>query len=321
MEMTLVTGASGFVGSHLVQEMTERSLAVRGVSRKTKPGLVTIPTYGPEAEWTEQLGGVQTIVHLAARVHVMRETAHDPLVEFRTANVESTLNLARQAAQAGIKRFVFLSTIKVNGEQTEPGKPFTADDPPNPQDPYAISKAEAEAALLELGRESGMEIVIIRPPLIYGPGVRGNFRKLMEWASKGLPSIFADVKNKRSLVYVGNLCDLIITTLSHPEAANGIFLVSDQQAFSTHELLLNLAAASGRHPLSIRVPSSLLKALAALPLRGSPALTRLINNLEVDATETERQLSWRCVNDALTSLRSTQSTYEHRERQPGSVQH
>jgi len=312
MGLTLVTGASGFVGSHLVQEMTERGLPVRGVSRHTKAGLSTIPSYGPEADWTEQLGGVEAIVHLAARVHVMREAARDPLAEFRIANVDSTLNLVRQAAQAGVKRFVFLSTIKVNGEQTEPGKPFTADDPPNPQDPYSLSKAEAEAALLELSKTTGMEIVIIRPPLVYGPGVGGNFRKLMEWASKGRPSIFADVRNKRSLVYVGNLCDLIITTLSHPRAANTIFLVSDPQSFSTHELLLNLAAASNRHPLSIRVPSSVLRALAALPLRGSPALARLINDLEIDATETERRLSWRCVHEGLTSLQRTQGAYERR---------
>lgn len=310
MGLTLVTGASGFVGSHLVQEMREHGLAVRGVSRRTKPGLVAIPTYGPGADWTEHLRDIETVVHLAARVHVMRETAKAPLAEFRVANVDSTLNLARQAAQAGVRRFVFVSTIKVNGEQTEPGRPFTADDPPNPQDPYAISKAEAEAALLELSRTTGMEIVIIRPPLVYGPGVGGNFQKLMKCASKGLPSIFADVKNRRSLVYVGNLCDLIITTLSHPGAANGIFLVCDEQTLSTHELLVNLAATSGRHPLSVRVPFSILKALAALPLHGSPALARLINNLEVDATETERQLSWKCVYDGLDSLRRTQSAYQ-----------
>jgi UDP-glucose 4-epimerase len=299
--------------------MIERGLPVRGVTRQTGLGLVTIPSYGPEADWTEQLADVESIVHLAARVHVMRETSQDPLADFRVANVASTLNLARQAAQAGVRRFVFVSTIKVNGEKTEPGRPFKADDPPNPQDPYAISKGEAEAALLEFGKTTSMEIVIIRPPLVYGPGVGGNFQKLMRWASSGVPSFFADVKNKRSLVYVGNLCDLIIVTLSHSQAANGIFLVCDQQTFSTHELLLNLAATSGKHPLSIRLPSSVLKALAPLPLLGSAALARLINDLEVDATETERQLSWRCLYDGLISLQRTQSAYEARQMQPTSI--
>ena len=310
MGLTLVTGASGFIGSHLVEEMKERGIPVRGVSRKAMPGLVTILSYGPEADWTEQLVGVDNIVHLAARVHVMRETSQAPLAEFRAANVASTINLARQAAQAGVRRFVFISTIKVNGEQTEPGRPFTADDQPNPTDPYAVSKAEAEVALMALGRMTGMEIVIIRPPLVYGPGVGGNFLKLMKWASRGLPSLFANVPNKRSLVFVGNLCDLIITTLSHPRAPNGIFLVCDEQRYSTHELLLNLAAGSGNHPISLGLPSSTLRTLARLPFRGGAALGRLINSLEVDATGTEKQLSWKCVHDGLTCLQRTQRSLE-----------
>lgn len=306
--LALITGASGFVGSHLMREMLQRGLPVRGVSRQNKPGLVAIPSYNATTNWPAYLSGVDVIVHLAARVHVMRETATDPLSAFREANVEATLSLARQAAKAGVKRFVFVSTIKVNGEQTEPTKPFASDDPINPQDPYAISKAEAEAALLALGQNTGMEIVILRPALIYGPGVSGNFRRLMNWAVSGYPSIFADVQNIRSLLYVGNLCDLIITTLTHSDAANRILLACDDQAFSTHELLLNLAAASGQNIRSIRIPPPVLRTLGSLAFQGD-AVARLLNNLEVDATATCKQLSWRCPFDSFTALSTSIRPY------------
>ncbi|MCC8934861.1 NAD-dependent epimerase/dehydratase family protein [Rhizobium sp. 'Codium 1'] len=291
MGTTLVTGASGFVGSHFMEEMKRRGLPVRGVTRGTVPGLITIKTYGPEMNWSNCLKGVDTVVHLAARVHVMRETASDPLSLFREANVTATVNLARQAAGAGVRRFVFVSSIKVNGERTEPGKPFTAGDPRNPQDPYGISKAEAEVALLELGRQTGMEITIIRPPLVYGPGVRGNFRSLMKWAASGMPSIFAAVKNKRSFVHVENLCDLLITVLDHPKAGNQVLLVSDGQDLSTHELIEKLATAAGRRLKSIPVPSALLRCIGPL-LRREAAIARLTDNLQVDIERTCRHLEW-----------------------------
>ena len=299
--LTLITGASGFVGSHLMREMRQRGLPARGVSRQDRPGLVAIPSYSATTNWHAYLSEVDVIVHLAARVHVMRETAADPLSAFREANVEATLSLARQAAKAGVKRFVFVSTIKVNGEQTEATKPFTSEDPINPQDPYAISKAEAETILLALGQDTGMEIVILRPALIYGPGVGGNFRRLMNWAASGYPSIFAGVKNIRSLLYVGNLCDLIITTLTHPDAANRVFLACDDQAFSTHQLLLNLAAASGQDIRSIRIPPPVLRTLGRLAFQ-EDAMGRLLNNLEIDATATGKHLSWRCPFDSFTGL-------------------
>lgn len=291
MGMTLVTGASGFVGSHLMEAMTRRGIPVRGVTRGTAPGLTTIPSYGPEMDWSNCLEGVDTVVHLAARVHVMRETASDPLSLFREANVTATINLARQAAAAGVRRFVFVSSIKVNGERTEPGKPFTADDPPNPQDPYGVSKAEAEAALMALGHEMGMEITIIRPPLVYGPGVRGNFRSLMKWAASGMPSIFAAVKNKRSFVHVENLCDLLITVLDHPKGANHVFLVSDRRDLSTHELFEQLARAAGRQSWGIRVPLPAMRALGCITRR-QETVTRLTDNLQVDINETSRRLAW-----------------------------
>lgn len=292
MGMTLITGASGFVGSHLVAEMGRRRLAVRGVARKTMPGLVTVPSYGTDMDWRELLTGIDAVVHLAARVHVMRETAADPLAMFRAANVDATMNLARQAAASGARRFVFVSSIKVNGERTEPGKPFTAADPPAPQDPYGVSKAEAEAALMALGRQTGLEVTIVRPPLVYGSGVRGNFRSLMKWAASGMPSIFPAVRNKRSFIHVDNLCDLLITAIDHPNAANRLFLASDGEDLSTHELLLRLARAAGRRPGSIPVPPAVLQGLGAL-LGRRDMVARLTDNLQVDITETCRTLEWR----------------------------
>lgn len=291
MAMTLVTGASGFVGSHLMAEMARRGLPVRGVTRQKAPGLTAVPSYGPDMDWSAALDGIDAIIHLAARVHVMRETAADPLALFRAANVEASVNLARQAAEAGVRRFVFVSSIKVNGERTEPGKPFTADDPPAPQDPYGVSKAEAEAALMALGRQTGMEITIVRPPLVYGPGVRGNFQSLMKWAASGAPSIFPLVGNKRSFVHVANLCDLLITALDHPAAANQIFLASDGKDLSTHELLTRLTLAAGRRPKSVPVPPAVLSALGRLTGRRA-AIARLTENLQVDLTPTSRLLGW-----------------------------
>ena len=304
MGLTLVTGASGFVGTHLFQEMRKRGLPVRGVSRQKRPGLVTIPSYGPEVDWTAYLADVDVVVHLAARVHVMREMAKDPLSEFRKANVEATLNLARQAARAGVRRFIFVSTIKVNGESTEPGKPFTADDPPNPQDPYALSKAEAEAALNELGKRSGMDIVVIRPPLIYGPGVGGNFENLMRWAIVGLPSIFPNVQNSRSLIYVANFCDFVITALAHPMLLNRHFLVDDGESLSTHELLAILSRAARKRMITIPVPLPLLSAVVR-PFQKRGHINRLLENLELDAAAAYEQLGWEPIIPQLEGLTET----------------
>ncbi|MBU0834716.1 MAG: NAD-dependent epimerase/dehydratase family protein [Alphaproteobacteria bacterium] len=292
MGMTLVTGASGFVGSHLIEEMTRRGLPVRGVTRGTAPNCMSIPSYGPEMDWRMCLNGVDTVVHLAARVHVMHEISPDPLHLFREANVTATINLARQAAAVGVRRFVFVSSIKVNGERTEPSKPFTNSDQPSPQDPYAISKAEAEAALVALGRETDMEITIVRPPLVYGPGVRGNFRSLMKWATAGMPSVFAAVKNLRSFVHVENLCDLLITVLDHPKAANQVFLVSDDHDLSTHELLCNLTIDAGRKPRSILVSPRILR-LIGIITRREAAIARLTENLQLDISHTRQVLGWK----------------------------
>lgn len=301
MGITLVTGASGFVGAHLMDEMRRRNLPARGVTRGTVSGLTHIPSYGPEMDWANCLEGVDTVTHLAARVHVMRETASDPISLFRDANVASTINLARQAAQASVRRFVFVSSIKVNGERTEPGRPFTADDPPNPQDPYGISKAEAEAALTALGRETGMEITIIRPALVYGPGVGGNFRTLMKWVSRGGPSFFRSVKNKRSLLSVHVLTRVIIAALARSSASNRCFLASDPRPVSTHEILTAIAEGYGTTLRDIYVPEHLIK-LAGIIARPKLA-QRILENLEVDAKETYQALNLDIPGDTLNSIR------------------
>lgn len=289
--ITLVTGSSGFVGSALVAMMRARGMQFRDISRTDKNAAVVIPSYSSDIDWSDSLNGIRAVVHLAARVHVMKETARDPLSAFREANVEATLNLARQAASHGVKRFVFISTIKVNGETTELGRPFTSLDQPNPLDPYGQSKAEAEAVLLALGHETGMEIVIVRPPLVYGPGVGGNFRLLMKWAASGAPSIFPCVHNKRSLIYVGNLCDLLIRVIDHPNAAGKIFLASDGCDVSTHELLSVLTTGAGKTPRSLPVPLKILQLIGKISGRGE-ALQRLTDSLQVDVTATCETLSW-----------------------------
>ncbi|WP_246663187.1 NAD-dependent epimerase/dehydratase family protein [Rhizobium sp. WL3] len=274
-----------------MKELRLRDISSKGFSRTQSHHLIQIPSYNSDVDWDPHLHGASAIIHLAARVHVMTERASDPLLEFRQANVDATMHLARAAARAGVRRFVFVSTIKVNGERTLPGRPFTADDPPRPQGPYSISKAEAEAALFALGRETGMDITIIRPPLVYGPGVRGNFRSLMKWAASGAPSIFSAVHNRRSFVHVSNLCDLLITVTDHPKAANKVFLVSDGCDLSTDELLTQLTAAADRLPRSLPVPPVLIRALGRFTGR-SEAVARLVEDLQVDITKTCGTLDW-----------------------------
>ena len=230
----LVTGASGFLGSALARRLVDDDLyqVVASVRRESAgsvkhPQSVIVGDLGADTDWTSALSGVRVAIHTAARVHVMKDSTRNPLDEYRKVNVEGTLNLARQAASANVKRFIFISTIKVNGESTAPGKFFTADDQPDPTDPYGISKWETEVSLCQLAEESGMEFVIIRPPLVYGPGVKANFQSMMRWISRGVPLPLGSINNKRSLVGLDNLIDLIITCIDHPAAANQTFLAGD----------------------------------------------------------------------------------------------
>ncbi|MBC2775036.1 NAD-dependent epimerase/dehydratase family protein [Rhizobium sp. AQ_MP] len=287
----MVTGSTGFVGSNMVQTLRSNAMNVRAISREKRPDTEAINSYGADTDWSQQLKGVDCIIHLAARVHVMHETASDPIAAFREANYHATLNLARQAALSGLRRFIFVSTIKVNGERTDKGQPFTSASTPNPQDPYAISKYDAERDLFELGRSTGMEITVVRPPLVYGPGVGGNFRLLMQWAKSGLPSVFSTIKNKRSMIFIENLTDLLRVVIHHPNAANRLFLASDNETMSTHEILNHLITACGRTPRTLPIPLAALR-LAGKIVKREQQVLRLTESLEVDISETKHLLGW-----------------------------
>lgn len=233
------------------------------------------------------------VIHAAARAHVMREEALDPLTEYRRVNVQGTSNLARQAAAAGVRRFVFISSIKVNGEATLPDRPFTADDAPAPEDAYGISKAEAETDLRRIAQETGMEVTIIRPPLIYGSGVKGNFSSLMNWVRRGQPLPLGGVThNRRSLVGLDNLVDLTWVCVEHPKAANQTFLISDGEDLSTTELLMRISKALSRPARLLWVPPTLIAFMASL-LGKKVISQRLLGSLQVDIRKTCELLDWK----------------------------
>lgn len=295
----LITGASGFVGSALCQRLaateafTPRA-ALRQGSRAPVAGMdaVTVADLDAHTDWRAALEGVSVVVHTAARVHVMKETATDSLAEFRRVNVQGTLNLARQAAAAGVRRFIFVSSVKVNGETSQPGKPLHADDAPAPQDAYGVSKHEAEVGLHALAAETGMQVVVIRPVLVYGPGVKANFLSMMRWLERGVPLPLGAVHNRRSLVSLGNLVDLIISCVDHPAAAGQTFMASDGEDVSLSQLLRALGQALGRPARLLPVPAVLLHTAAALLGRRDLA-QRLLGSLQVDIAKNHRLLGWR----------------------------
>ena len=293
----LVTGATGFLGSGLLSKLAETSLVAFGAVRQLGvplPGGAPSRFVGdlsPNTDWRTAVSGMDTVVHCAARVHVMRDNSADPLAEFRIANVEGTLALARQAVEAGVRRLVYVSSIKVNGESTMPGRPFRADTPPAPRDAYGISKMEAEGCLREFADSSGLEVVIIRPVLVYGPGVKGNFRSLLRLLERGVPLPLASVDNRRSLVGLDNLIDLIITCVVHERAVNRTFLVSDGEDLSTTDLLRRAAVALGRSPRLIPIPPAALSLAGRILGRGAAA-QRVLSTLQVDIAATREILGW-----------------------------
>jgi nucleoside-diphosphate-sugar epimerase len=288
----LITGASGFVGSRAGHVVKNKGFSVRCASRQScGEGAVQIGNLGPQTDWSKALEGIQTLVHLAARVHVMADAAEDPPAEFRRVNVKGTRNLARQAAEAGVKRLVFLSSVKVNGERTDPGRPFTIQDVPAPQGTYAISKFEAEQSLRRVEAETGLEVVIIRPPLVYGPGVKANFLRLMQAVQKGLPLPLGEVQNKRSMVGLDNLVDLIVTCIDHPSAAGETFLTSDGEDVSTPELIRRIARALDKPARLFPAPEWLLKCVGTLTGK-SVQMEQLCGSLQIDSTRTANVLGW-----------------------------
>lgn len=298
-----ITGATGFVGSALSTKLTALGAKVIPAVRNATglPDEIVTGDLGVSLNCQSALSVCDAVVHLAARVHVMHDDIADPLKEYRKVNVDGTLRLAREAAAAGVQRFVFISSIKVNGESTLPRSPFTANQTPAPSDLYGVSKWEAEQRLLALATEKGMEVVIIRPVLVYGPDVKANFLNMMKWLYKGIPLPFGAIHNKRSMVALDNLVDLIVTCIDHPKAANQTFLVSDDDDLSTTDLLRRMGRALGRQAYLMPIPSWML-VMAAAMLGKRAIAQRLCGSLQVDIGKTRELLGWRppvCVDDGL----------------------
>jgi nucleoside-diphosphate-sugar epimerase len=263
-DLVLVTGATGLVGSALCELLARAGYRVRRALRAGRSASaedVVVGEINAETPWPEALAGVKLVVHLAARTHVMKRSDAD-LAEYRRVNVDGTRRLAEEAARVGVRRFVFLSSVKVNGEVT-PDRPFSENDPPAPEDAYGETKREAEELLKALGREHGMDIVVLRSPLVYGPGVKGNFERLMRLVASGLPLPLGSAANRRSLVYLGNLADAILSCIQRPQAANRTYLVSDGEDLATPELVTALAHALQVKPRLVRCPFALVRIAAA----------------------------------------------------------
>jgi len=307
----LVTGASGFVGRALVARLlADRRHSVRVAVRTPLADLspaveqVRVADIDATTQWRPALAGIDVVVHAAARVHVMRERHDEPLAAFRRVNVAGTLRLAQEAAAVGVRRLIFLSSIKVNGESTAPGHPFREDDAPAPRDPYGVSKREAEDGLLALARTTPMQVVIVRPPLVYGPGVKANFASLMRLVRSGMPLPLGSIDNRRTFVALDNLVDLLVTCIDHPAAANEIFLAGDAEDLSTTDLLRRLGAALGKPARLVPMPARWIESAAGLI--GQRAIAdRLCGSLEVDMDKAARVLGWRPPLGVDAALRAT----------------
>ncbi|KAB8043991.1 UDP-glucose 4-epimerase family protein [Janthinobacterium aquaticum] len=292
--MMLVTGSNGFVGKALCNTLRAGGAKVRAAVRKgATDGEVNVGDLNGKTDWCAAVAGCEVVFHLAARVHVMSDTDEDPLRAYREVNLDGTLNLARQAVAAGVRRFVFVSSVKVNGEATTT-QPFRASDVPQPCDPYGVSKMEAEQALLQLGRDTGLEVVIVRPPLVYGPGVKANFLNLIKLVQKGVPLPFGSIRNLRSMVALDNLVDLLIVCSQHPAAPGHVFMVSDGDDMGVKELVTKIGRAMHKRVLLVPVPVVLMAGAAKL-LGKQGVVDRLAGSLQVDIASTQSTLGWRPV--------------------------
>jgi nucleoside-diphosphate-sugar epimerase len=296
-DTVLVTGATGFVGNFLCERLLAEGFRVRGIllTSENPASLiggvepVTVEPLGADTQWVHALEGIGTIIHLAARVHIMDDPSSDPLTEFRKVNVEGTAKLAQEAAKAGVRRLVFISSIKVNGEENV--TPYKPDSTPNPSDPYGISKWEAEQALRKIEAETGLEVVVIRPTLVYGPGVKANFLNMMKIITRGIPLPLVSITNSRSLIYVGNLVDALVTCAVHPEAAGRTYLVSDGEDVSTPELIRRTAKELGVAARLFPVPVSLMRMAGKLTGKIG-TVNRLTGSLTVDSAKIRLELGW-----------------------------
>lgn len=298
MKTILVTGASGFVGSAMAFHCLSRGYTVRAAMHSSKAklftdGLVSVSTFDlvAKSDWSLFLSGVDCVVHCAARAHVMYKNKADALTSYREVNVAGTQLLAEQAAAFGVRRLVFLSSVKVNGEQTVLDAPFLSSDAPAPEDPYGVSKWEAEQALWEVSAHTGLEVVVVRPPLVYGPGVKGNLRRLLHWVAGGVPLPLGALHNRRSLVGLSNLVDLLLCCAEHPAAVGQTFLAPDGQDLSTTELIRLMAEGMERRARLLPVPAMVLKAGGSL-LGKRSEIDRLVGSLQVDSGYTRAQLGW-----------------------------
>jgi nucleoside-diphosphate-sugar epimerase len=306
MDKILVTGADGFVGRQLCQTLSQTGFAVKAAVRQTAIApaedleYVTVGDIGPDTDWTEALRGVHRVVHLAGRAHIMGESSANAMAEYERVNTLGTMRLAHMAAAAQVRRFLFLSSVKVNGEETF-GQPFVETDPPGPVDAYGMSKWQAESGLLHLDQQGDLPVVVIRPPLVYGPGVRANFLKLLRLVDYGLPLPLGKIKNKRSLVGLGNLIHFMILCLQHPAAAGEIFFVSDQEDLSTPDLIQRIGGFLGRSAYLLPVPYQVMLTIARI-MGKKDAFQKLCHSLQVNVRKANEVLQWKppfSVNDGL----------------------
>lgn len=319
MKNILISGSNGFIGQYLSYSLDNKDNNIIQSYRQFSEEFnssrnchFAVGNINSQTQWQSALADVNVIVHLAARVHVMKEAEADPLMAFREVNTDGTLNLAKQAIKAGVKRFIYLSSIKVNGEETA-NSSFYADDEPNPQDPYAVSKFEAEQKLLALSQETGLEVVIIRPPLVYGPNVKGNFNRLINLVEKSIPLPLAGIKNSRSLVNIQNLCSFIEVCVTHPKAADEIFLVSDGQDLSTSELVEKIAQALDKKSRLFYLPKGVIKLFAGL-IERQAEFERLFGSLQVDIEKNRELLGWEPVITMDEQLKKTAEAYLKNEK-------